>query len=133
MKGSGTRRSEKILLASRAVPASTDTPMDLVTLGQRLRHLRRAKGMTLDQLSAAVGRAPSQLSLIENGKREPRPAAARRRPRVAHRAAPRADPAADRAERDAGAGPPGERPAAPGDARAGQLLRRHRAGGRHGV
>jgi XRE family transcriptional regulator, fatty acid utilization regulator len=47
-------------------------PLDLVTLGQRLRHLRRAKGMTLDQLSAAVGRAPSQLSLIENGRREPR-------------------------------------------------------------
>ena len=46
--------------------------MDLVTLGQRLRHLRRTKGMTLDQLSAAVGRAPSQLSLIENGKREPK-------------------------------------------------------------
>jgi predicted transcriptional regulator/DNA-binding XRE family transcriptional regulator len=46
--------------------------MDLVTLGQRLRHLRRTRGMTLDQLSAAVGRAPSQLSLIENGKREPR-------------------------------------------------------------
>src|SRR6185312_11296385 len=46
--------------------------MDLVTLGQRLRHLRRANGMTLDQLSSAVGRAPSQLSLIENGKREPR-------------------------------------------------------------
>src|SRR5919199_2698097 len=72
MKGSGTRRSEKILLPSRAVPASTDTSMDLVTLGQRLRHLRRAKGLTLDQLSAAVGRAPSQLSLIENGKREPK-------------------------------------------------------------
>jgi XRE family transcriptional regulator, fatty acid utilization regulator len=46
--------------------------MDLVTLGQRLRHLRRTRGMTLDQLSAAVGRAPSQLSLIENGKREPK-------------------------------------------------------------
>jgi predicted transcriptional regulator/transcriptional regulator with XRE-family HTH domain len=46
--------------------------MDLVTLGQRLRHLRRTNGMTLDQLSAAVGRAPSQLSLIENGKREPK-------------------------------------------------------------
>nr|GID82156.1 hypothetical protein Ade03nite_10800 [Actinoplanes derwentensis] len=28
--------------------------------------------MTLEQLSAAVGRAPSQLSLIENGKREPK-------------------------------------------------------------
>ncbi|MEV6489940.1 XRE family transcriptional regulator [Actinoplanes sp. NPDC051633] len=51
----------------------TASPLvDLVTLGQRLRHQRRAKGMTLDQLSAAVGRAPSQLSLIENGKREPK-------------------------------------------------------------
>jgi predicted transcriptional regulator/DNA-binding XRE family transcriptional regulator len=28
--------------------------------------------MTLEQLSAAVGRAPSQLSMIENGKREPK-------------------------------------------------------------
>src|SRR3954467_13011823 len=46
--------------------------VDLVPLGQRLRHLRRSKGMTLEQLSAAVGRAPSQLSLIENGKREPK-------------------------------------------------------------
>jgi XRE family transcriptional regulator, fatty acid utilization regulator len=46
--------------------------VDLVTLGQRLRHLRKSKDMTLDQLSALVGRAPSQLSLIENGKREPK-------------------------------------------------------------
>src|SRR3954467_5037647 len=46
--------------------------VDLVPLGQRLRHQRRIKGMTLAQLSAAGGRAPSQLSLIENGKREPR-------------------------------------------------------------
>ncbi|MFG1604475.1 helix-turn-helix domain-containing protein [Actinoplanes sp. NPDC049265] len=46
--------------------------MDLVLLGQRLRHQRRAKGLTLDDLSALVGRAPSQLSLIENGKREPK-------------------------------------------------------------
>jgi transcriptional regulator with XRE-family HTH domain len=51
---------------------SPDTAVDLVTLGQRLRHLRRTRGMTLDQLSDAVGRAPSQLSLIENGKREPK-------------------------------------------------------------
>jgi len=50
----------------------SDATVDLVTLGQRLRHQRRAKGLTLDQLSAAVGRAPSQLSLIENGKREPK-------------------------------------------------------------
>ena len=43
-----------------------------MTLGQRLRHLRKSKNMTLEQLSETVGRAPSQLSLIENGKREPK-------------------------------------------------------------
>jgi transcriptional regulator with XRE-family HTH domain len=45
---------------------------DLVTLGQRIRHYRTAKSMTLDQLGAAVGIAGSQLSLMENGRREPR-------------------------------------------------------------
>ncbi|MEU4237110.1 helix-turn-helix domain-containing protein [Actinoplanes sp. NPDC026619] len=46
--------------------------VDLVILGQRLRHLRKSKNMTLEQMSEAVGRAPSQLSMIENGKREPK-------------------------------------------------------------
>jgi transcriptional regulator with XRE-family HTH domain len=45
---------------------------DLSTLGQRIRHFRTAAGMTLDELGAAVGIAGSQLSLMENGKREPR-------------------------------------------------------------
>jgi predicted transcriptional regulator/transcriptional regulator with XRE-family HTH domain len=45
---------------------------DLATLGQRMRHFRTNAGLTLDQLGAAVGVAPSQLSLMENGKREPR-------------------------------------------------------------
>ncbi|MGE3193430.1 MAG: helix-turn-helix domain-containing protein [Microbacteriaceae bacterium] len=45
---------------------------DLATLGQRIRHFRTNAGLTLDQLGAAVGVAPSQLSLMENGKREPR-------------------------------------------------------------
>ena len=45
---------------------------DLVTLGQRIRHFRTEAGMTLDQLGEAVGIAGSQLSLMENGKREPR-------------------------------------------------------------
>ena len=40
--------------------------------GQRLRHARRAKGLTLADLGVKVGRTPSVLSLIENGKREPR-------------------------------------------------------------
>ncbi|MGH3095037.1 MAG: helix-turn-helix domain-containing protein, partial [Streptosporangiales bacterium] len=46
--------------------------VDFLTLGQRLRHARQARGWTLSELSDAVGRAPSQLSLIENGRREPR-------------------------------------------------------------
>ena len=45
---------------------------DLVTLGQRIRHFRSEAGFTLDQLGAAVGIAGSQLSLMENGRREPR-------------------------------------------------------------
>src|ERR1700733_4748947 len=46
--------------------------LDLAMFGQRLKHARRAKGMTLADLGAKVGRTPSVLSLIENGKREPR-------------------------------------------------------------
>ncbi len=46
--------------------------IDLVTFGQRLRHLRRAQGLTLTELGERVGRAPSALSLLENGRREPK-------------------------------------------------------------
>ncbi|HEX6472388.1 MAG TPA: helix-turn-helix domain-containing protein [Streptosporangiaceae bacterium] len=46
--------------------------LDLVTFGQRLRHLRRARRLTLSDLGERVGRAPSQLSLLENGRREPK-------------------------------------------------------------
>src|SRR6185369_14640770 len=45
---------------------------DLATLGQRMRHFRTAAGLTLEQLGSDVGIAASQLSLMENGKREPR-------------------------------------------------------------
>ena len=37
-----------------------------------MRHFRGEAGLTLDELGAAAGIAPSQLSLMENGKREPR-------------------------------------------------------------
>ena len=54
-------------------PSSPPTAeLDVISLGRRVRHLRKAAGLTLDDLSAAVGTAPSQLSLIENGKREPK-------------------------------------------------------------
>src|SRR5579863_8167211 len=46
--------------------------LDLVTFGQRLRHLRRTRGLTLSELGERVDRAPSALSLIENGRREPK-------------------------------------------------------------
>ncbi|HEU5160177.1 MAG TPA: helix-turn-helix domain-containing protein [Streptosporangiaceae bacterium] len=46
--------------------------LDLVMFGQRLRHLRRLRKLTLSDLGERVGRAPSQLSLLENGRREPK-------------------------------------------------------------
>lgn len=48
------------------------TDQDLLIFGQRLRHLRKAAELTLVELGDKVGRAPSQLSLLENGHREPK-------------------------------------------------------------
>ncbi|NYI04927.1 helix-turn-helix domain-containing protein [Allostreptomyces psammosilenae] len=55
-----------------AATTTSSVDPDLVTLGHRIRHLRRARGLTLEELGRAVGRAPSQLSMLENGRREPR-------------------------------------------------------------
>ncbi|MCR2765098.1 helix-turn-helix domain-containing protein [Microbacterium sp. zg.B48] len=49
-----------------------DEEVDSLTIGRRIRQLRTERGMTLDELAAAVQRAPSQLSMIENGRREPK-------------------------------------------------------------
>lgn len=46
---------------------------DASVFGQRLRHFRRLRGMTLDELGAIVGRPAPYLSLVENGRREPKP------------------------------------------------------------
>src|SRR5690606_30142456 len=46
--------------------------VDALTLGRRIRQLRTARGMTLEDLASAVDRAPSQMSMIETGKREPK-------------------------------------------------------------
>ena len=51
---------------------SHESGLDLVLFGQRLRHIRRSKGLTLAELGDRVGRAPSVLSLLENGRREPK-------------------------------------------------------------
>jgi predicted transcriptional regulator/DNA-binding Xre family transcriptional regulator len=47
-----------------------DDMLDSLTIGRRIRQLRSDRGLTLDDLGAAIGRAPSQVSVIENGKRE---------------------------------------------------------------
>jgi predicted transcriptional regulator/transcriptional regulator with XRE-family HTH domain len=49
-----------------------DSGLNLGMFGQRLRHIRRARGLTLSELGERVGRAPSALSLLENGRREPK-------------------------------------------------------------
>ncbi|WP_054686786.1 XRE family transcriptional regulator [Microbacterium sp. No. 7] len=46
--------------------------LELATLGHRIRHRRVECGLTLDELGGLVGVAGSHLSLIENGKREPK-------------------------------------------------------------
>ncbi len=45
---------------------------DALTIGKRIRSLRLERGMTLEVLGGAIGRAASQVSVLENGKREPR-------------------------------------------------------------
>ncbi|RFA08269.1 XRE family transcriptional regulator [Subtercola boreus] len=44
--------------------------LDSLTVGRRIRQLRSDRGLTLDALGSAIGRAASQVSVIENGKRE---------------------------------------------------------------
>ncbi|MGN8244396.1 helix-turn-helix domain-containing protein [Cellulomonas soli] len=60
--------------AGRPVPPSAvaSGAIDTLVLGRRIRHLRTARNMTLDDLGAAIGRAPSQVSMLENGHREPK-------------------------------------------------------------
>ena len=44
--------------------------LDSLTIGRRIREFRIDRGLTLDALGTAIGRAASQVSVIENGKRE---------------------------------------------------------------
>jgi XRE family transcriptional regulator, fatty acid utilization regulator len=53
-----------------AYPHHDEVMLDSLTIGRRIRQLRASRGLTLDDLGAALGRAPSQVSIIENGKRE---------------------------------------------------------------
>ncbi len=64
--------ADRILHPSLSDAPDEEAELDALTLGRRIRELRTARKMTLDALAKAIGRAPSQVSMIENGKREPR-------------------------------------------------------------
>ncbi|AEG43672.1 helix-turn-helix transcriptional regulator [Isoptericola variabilis] len=55
--------------AAPSIPLEAEP--DALTIGRRIRHLRTQRGMTLEDLATAIGRAPSQVSMLENGRREP--------------------------------------------------------------
>lgn len=46
--------------------------LDPLVLGRRLRHFRKEAGLTLDDVGERVGKPAPYLSLLENGKKEPR-------------------------------------------------------------
>ena len=50
----------------------TQDGIDPLILGHRVRYYRRRAGLTLDELGEAVGKPAPYLSMLENGKREPR-------------------------------------------------------------
>lgn len=69
----GLRRSDVRHPTSAGGPGSPSTGAagpDPLTIGRRLRHVRRTQGKTLDDVAALAGISASALSLIENGKRE---------------------------------------------------------------
>lgn len=49
-----------------------DGMLDSLMIGRRIRQARTDRGMTLEELGSAIGRAASQVSVLENGKRSPR-------------------------------------------------------------
>ena len=51
---------------------SSGAHIDSVILGYRLRHFRTEASMTLEELATKLGATASHLSMIENGKREPK-------------------------------------------------------------
>lgn len=59
-------------MAPESLPSLGDDAFDRLLLGKRIRHFRTRAGLTLDALGERVGAVGSQLSLIENGRREPR-------------------------------------------------------------
>ena len=58
--------------SSEVPPEEAADPTDPIVLGRRIRYRRKRLRITLEELARTVGMAASALSLIENGKREPK-------------------------------------------------------------
>ncbi|RAG66328.1 XRE family transcriptional regulator, partial [Burkholderia multivorans] len=54
----------------QASKSESKQSVDSLSIGRRIRFFRKQAGMTLAELGEKVGRAASQISTIENGKRE---------------------------------------------------------------
>ena len=67
---SGTRVPARS--SSDVPPEEAGDPTDPIVLGRRIRYRRKRLRITLEELARTVGMAASALSLIENGKREPK-------------------------------------------------------------
>ena len=63
-----THDDDLVVLADQ----TTGAYIDSVILGHRLRHFRTEASLTLDELAKKLGATASHLSMIENGKREPK-------------------------------------------------------------
>lgn len=59
-------------MAPEVHEAQSRAATDRLILGKRIRHFRTQAGLTLEQLGNRVGVVASQLSLVENGRREPK-------------------------------------------------------------
>ncbi|GAB3052133.1 helix-turn-helix domain-containing protein [Sediminivirga luteola] len=59
------------LLSTGPVQPAQEPQTDALSIGRKIRHFRQQREMTLTQLGGRVDAAPSQLSTIENGRREP--------------------------------------------------------------
>src|SRR5699024_877108 len=58
------------LVSIEAEVESGEQQTDTLSIGRRIRFFRKQRGLTLNELGQEVGRAASQISTIENGKRE---------------------------------------------------------------
>ncbi|GAA3596772.1 hypothetical protein GCM10022198_20940 [Klugiella xanthotipulae] len=66
-------RAHQTLRPSDAVTpkAPGEYRVDAVAVGRRIRSIRKSQGLTLDDVGRRIGRAASQVSVVENGRREP--------------------------------------------------------------